>query len=82
MCLNSTGTLENILDPDQTQRSVASNLDKHCLRRPICLNTKSTKGAYEMMNIANKSEIMTDHSLSVVSKVDISVVRHVSTKCK
>ena len=31
--------MENRVDPDQTWNSGASDLDLHCLQRPICLNT-------------------------------------------
>ena len=36
--------MANSVDPDQTPRSAASDLDLHCLQRPICPNTSAYHG--------------------------------------
>ena len=36
---NNAGGVSNIVDPDQTPRSAASDQGLHCLHRPVCKYT-------------------------------------------
>ena len=38
MCLKLAGGMANSIGPDQTSRYMASDLDLHCLLRPVCSN--------------------------------------------
>ena len=43
----TVGWVANSVDPDQTPRSAASDLDLHCLLRPVCLNNSAEYGMWQ-----------------------------------
>ena len=49
--------MANSEDPDQTPRSAASDLDLHCLFRPVCLNNTGKYGSFTL-HIHHKSVVM------------------------